>query len=254
MSSVANAFGALWGIVQATADQWWRLASGRTLQWIGVVLGVCVALSVAGHVDRWIERGRFHITLRLNGYRSHGEYVGGPEWRARRRRWLAETGKRPCHICGKPWRDGPSGVGYHAHHVDYFRAGSGHESNRDLVPICHHCHTRVHKVDRYRGPLGTRALGVSLRRCTGLVRAVYWPVRLLRGGSASTYVPAPRRPTRRPSRRPVRQPRRQAVPHPQAPGSGDAHHDTDHHDTGRHADHHSEEHTDHHHRPTSADR
>ncbi len=196
MSIVADVLGVLGGAVAAAADLWWRLVSGRLLDWVGVVLAVCVTLSLAGHMDRRIERGRFYLTRRLHGYRSHGDYVGGHEWKARRRRFLAETGKRPCHICGKPWRDGPSGVGYHVHHVDYFRAGSGHESNRDLVPICHHCHTRVHKVDRYLGPFGTRALGLSLRRCTGLVRAVYWPVRALRGDSGT--VPARRRTVRRP--------------------------------------------------------
>ncbi len=202
MDIVAKVTGTLWDTAGRVVDLWWRLASGHAaLGWIGVVLASCAALSIAGHLDRRIERGRFHITLRLHGYRSHGEYVGGPEWKARRRRWLSETGKRPCHICGKPWRDGPSGVGYHAHHVDYFRAGSGHESNRDLVPICHECHTLVHKVDRYRGPFGTRALGLSLRRCTGLVRAAYWPVRALRGDAGIVYGPTPRRASRRPRQR-----------------------------------------------------
>ncbi|WP_241251670.1 HNH endonuclease [Candidatus Protofrankia californiensis] len=212
---MADIPGVLWGAVAAAADLWWHLASGQLLGWVGVVLAVGVALGLAGHVDRRIERGRFYLTRRLNGYRRHGDYVGGHEWKARRRRWLAETGKRPCHICGKPWRDGPSGVGYHAHHVDYFRAGSGHESDRDLVPICHRCHTRVHKVDRYLGPFGTRALGLSLRRCTGIVRAVHWPVRVLRGGSETVPVPAARR---RPRRRPVSR-RRAAAGTPPARGT-----------------------------------
>jgi hypothetical protein len=143
-----------------------------------LVLAVALGLVVAGHVDRRVERARFHITLRLHGFDSHSEYVASRFWKTRRRHWLATQGRRPCRICAKTWRDGPD---FHAHHLDYFRAGVGHESNRDLVPICSSCHTLVHRADRH-----LRTLGVSLRRCTGLVAAVAWPVRVWRRATAET--------------------------------------------------------------------
>ncbi|WP_154677066.1 HNH endonuclease [Parafrankia discariae] len=148
------------------------LAEGRVTL-AGVVL-VAVALApTAGRVDRRIERHRFARTLRAHGYRSHQEYIRGPQWRARRARWLRELGRRPCRVCARPWQAG--GGQFHAHHLDYAQAGGGTEPDRDLMPICYRCHTTVHRWDRW-----LRGAGVTLRAATWIVVGSRWPVRAVR--------------------------------------------------------------------------
>jgi hypothetical protein len=173
----------------------------QDLTWRSAAVAAAVLLVVAGHVDRRIERARFHLTLRAHGFASHQEYIRSDLWRDRRRRWLVECGRRPCRVCGKPWRD--TGV-YHAHHLDYAHAGAGKERDRDLTPVCSRCHTLIHTADRH-----LRALGFSLRRTTSLVAVVLRPARRLLPEVPD--VPAPpsrRRPARRPrariTARPVR--------------------------------------------------
>lgn len=157
----------------------------------GFAIAAVVAV-VAGHLDRKIERARFGATLRLHGFRDHGEYVDSPLWKARRRAWLAALTRRACRVCGRAWQDGPS---FHAHHVDYARAGAGHELDRDLIPICSPCHTLVHAFDRR-----LRTAGVSLRRCTGLVIVLAYPLRPLLSRRELYVHPRPNRSRRRPPR------------------------------------------------------
>jgi hypothetical protein len=147
---------------------------------LGAVAGV-----IWGHVDRWIERKRFRLTMWRHGYGSHGAYVSGQrdwlrdlpryEWANRRRRYIREHGcaQRGCWNCRKSFV--PS---WPIHHLDYSRAGGGAERNRDLRYVCDRCHHAFHRADRKRGVL--RPAGVSLRMATYLVHASWFPVRAVR--------------------------------------------------------------------------
>lgn len=138
-----------------------------------VLLAVALAAVPAGHVDRWIERKRFRITMWRHGYRAHREYVGGSEWKVRRRRYLRERHPLGCRLCRRAWE--PQ---WPLHHKSYERAGGGQERNRDLIPVCERCHTFIHRLDHKRGPL--RRLGVSLRLTTWVAIGLWLPVRLAR--------------------------------------------------------------------------
>lgn len=131
---------------------------------------LAVAGWVYGRVARRVEHTRFTMTLRRHGYASHGQYVGGELWAARRRAFVA--GRGWCWCCGRRRRRG-----FPVHHLDYSRAGAGREADRDLRLVCPRCHARFHRWDR--GVL--RGLGVTLRGSTWLVWGVCWPVRVLRG-------------------------------------------------------------------------
>lgn len=137
-----------------------------------LVLAVPIGV-LYGHGARWVERERFKLQMAAHGYRGHGEYVEGPEWKSRRHRYIAGRGRPPCWICRRLFRPH-----WPIHHLDYSRAGGGHELDRDLRFVCDRCHHNAHRMDR---PLGLpRALGVSLRWSTYLVWAIWSPVRLLR--------------------------------------------------------------------------
>lgn len=144
-----------------------------SLPWELWAAGGVVFLSVCGHVDRWVERRRFRITMLLHGYGNHAEYVGGPEWRARRRRFLRERRPAGCRVCAKAWF-----ARWPLHHLSYERAGSGRELDRDLIPVCDRCHHFIHSLDRKRGLL--RHLGLSLRATTWVAIGIWWPVRAVR--------------------------------------------------------------------------
>lgn len=139
--------------------------------WVATLVGTAI---VWGHAWRRIERFRFKVNLRLHGYDNHGEYVNGPEWKARRRRFLLEHGRRPpCWNCAKDFSPR-----WPVHHLFYGRAGGGQEKDRDLRFVCDRCHVHIHR--RYK-PTGIfRALGFSLRQATHLVRAAWLPVRFCR--------------------------------------------------------------------------
>jgi 5-methylcytosine-specific restriction endonuclease McrA len=75
----------------------------------------------------------------------YSTYMDSPAWYQRRRAWLdswtARTGRPPtCVVCDQPWtlRAGE------LHHRTYARLG--HEDDRDLVPVCKHCHTVIHAL------------------------------------------------------------------------------------------------------------
>jgi hypothetical protein len=126
-----------------------------------------------GHLDRKIERWRFARHRRRLGYRSHGDYVGGPEWRARRRRYLTEHPPSGCRVCGRRWQ-----ARWPLHHKDYSRAGDGAELDRDLIPVCEPCHTLIHQMWRPHGVL--RRAGVTLRASTWLTVGRRTPGRWIR--------------------------------------------------------------------------
>lgn len=146
---------------------------------VGSVVLVVVLVAVpAGHVDRWVERKRFRITMWRHAYGRHREYVAGPEWKARRRRYLRERSPAGCRMCARAWeRQWP------LHHKSYERAGGGQELDRDLIPVCERCHTFIHQLDHKRGPL--RRLGFSLRLTTWVAIGIWAPVRLARRALAA---------------------------------------------------------------------
>ncbi len=126
-----------------------------------IVIGLLLACGW-GHLDYRVERWRFARRRRRLGYRTHGEYVAGPKWDARRHRFLTETRPEGCRACGRRRRRG-----WHVHHKDYSRAGAGGELDRDLMLVCPPCHSLIHSWYRPRG--GLRRAGVTLRACTWLV-------------------------------------------------------------------------------------
>jgi hypothetical protein len=128
--------------------------------------------SLYGHAARRVERTRFRVTMAMHGYTSHAAYVDGPEWGRRRGAYL-RTHPGRCWCCYRRRRPG-----FPIHHLDYSRAGAGHERDRDLRLVCEPCHHRFHRWDRPHGLL--RGCGVTLRGTTYLVRLCWWPARLAR--------------------------------------------------------------------------
>lgn len=168
---LAAALGAAWALLSGAVD----LAVSLTPLPAWLVWALA-ALWLYGHFDRPVEFAARRVRMRLSGYSRYSEYVAGPVWRSRARRWYAAHGKPPCCVCGVE-RDGRR---FHLHHVDRFRAGGGREMDRDLVPICDRCHGLVHRVERRLYPLG-----VTLRATTWLVRHAALPVRLARHTAAA---------------------------------------------------------------------
>lgn len=129
-----------------------------------------------GHFERPVEFFVRRCRMRLNGYARYSDYIGGPDWSARRARFWREHGQdAACVVCAKVRRPGPRS-GFHVHHVDRLRAGGGNEWARDLVAVCTDCHSLVHRVDRHLYAW----FGVTLRANTWLVRHAALPVRLAR--------------------------------------------------------------------------
>lgn len=143
-----------------------------------VLLAVALVAVPAGHLDRWIERKRFRVTMWRHGYSRHREYVRGPEWKDRRRRYLRELDPAGCRMCARGWQGN-----WPLHHKSYERAGGGGERDRDLIPVCERCHTFIHQLDHKRGPL--RRLGFSLRLTTWVAIGLWLPVRLVRRGASA---------------------------------------------------------------------
>ena len=89
--------------------------------------------------------GLIWSTGRLARRAAYCDYMSSPQWFALReqwaRDWMARHGIEPCClICGAPWlleRDD-------LHHRTYARLG--HESCRDLIPLCRSCHGELHRV------------------------------------------------------------------------------------------------------------
>jgi 5-methylcytosine-specific restriction endonuclease McrA len=171
----------------ATLGTAWSLLSGAVDLAVSLtplpawLVWALAGLWLYGHFDRPVEFAARRVRMRLSGYSRYSEYVSGPVWRDRARRWYAAHGKPPCCVCGT----GRDGRWFHLHHVDRFRAGGGHEMDRDLVPICRRCHDLVHRVERRLYPLG-----VTLRATTWLVRHAALPVRLARRTAAGRGVAA----------------------------------------------------------------
>lgn len=138
--------------------------------WPAWLAAVAALGCLYGRVARRVEHARFTVTLRLHGYANHGQYVDGELWAARRRAFA--PGRGWCWCCGRRRRPG-----FPVHHLDYSRAGAGHERDRDLWLVCPRCHDRFHRWDRG----GLRALGLTLRGSTWLVWVAWWPVRAFRG-------------------------------------------------------------------------
>ncbi|MEX5634951.1 hypothetical protein [Parafrankia sp. FMc2] len=144
---------------------------------VGSVLLAAALIAVpAGHLDRRVERARRAVTMRSNGYTKYAQYVSGPQWRDRRRRYLREHPPSGCRLCARAWE--PQ---WPLHHKDYFRAGGGKELDRDLIPVCERCHDFIHSLDHKRGP--QRRLGFSLRLTTWVAIGLWLPVRLVRRGT-----------------------------------------------------------------------
>lgn len=81
-------------------------------------------------------------------YRS---YMTGPLWAQRRREYYSRN-PRACRSCGGK-------VGIELHHLTYARLGD--ERDRDLMPLCVHCHRWPHRLRRWFPVL-------SLSTCTRL--------------------------------------------------------------------------------------
>jgi hypothetical protein len=131
-----------------------------------------VALWLYGHFDRPVEFFARRVRMRRHGFAGYSDYVRSTVWRQRAARWYAAHGKPPCCVCAVGREPGRV---FHLHHVDRFRAGSGRETDRDLVPICDRCHALVHKVERR-----LYALAFTLRASTWTVRHLALPVRVAR--------------------------------------------------------------------------
>ncbi|ONH62395.1 hypothetical protein CcI49_03175 [Frankia sp. CcI49] len=165
MDTTFAVLGALLGTVQDLAHLDVTVGS--------VLLAAALVAVPAGHVDRWVERKRFRVTMWRHGYSRHREYVRGSEWKDRRRRYLREHDPAECRLCARSWE--PK---WPLHHKSYERAGGGQELDRDLIPVCERCHSFIHSLDHKRGPL--RRLGFSLRLTTWLAIGLWLPVRLAR--------------------------------------------------------------------------
>lgn len=75
----------------------------------------------------------------------YASYIDSPAWGRRRERWLAEwveaNGLDPvCAGCGGKWTLTAGDL----HHRSYARLG--HESWRDLMPLCRVCHDELHRI------------------------------------------------------------------------------------------------------------
>ena len=66
------------------------------------------------------------------------EYITSEKWR-KRKQFYFETHDRKCRACGSLKR-------IHLHHKTYRRLGE--ERDADLVPLCHNCHTSLHREQK----------------------------------------------------------------------------------------------------------
>lgn len=69
------------------------------------------------------------------------EYMTSQQWVKRKRDYF-ETHRRVCKACGSLKR-------IHLHHKTYRRLGF--ERDADLVPLCHKCHTNLHRMQKASG-------------------------------------------------------------------------------------------------------
>ena len=159
--------GELWSLATASAG---GISSLTTLPvWL---VWTSAGLWLYGNFDRPVEFFVRRVRMRRHGFDGYSEYVRSTVWRQRAARWYAAHGKPPCCVCAAGREPGRI---FHLHHVDRFRAGSGREMDRDLVPVCDRCHTIVHKVERR-----LYALAFTLRASTWAVRHLALPVRVVR--------------------------------------------------------------------------
>ena len=95
----------------------------------------------------------------------YDEYMGSPEWAARRRRWYGDErrsneGLVHCGVCQRV-----CGHDSQLHHLTYDRLG--HEEHEDLIALCKRCHYRV---ERYFAEMGWRTLGARAAMMRALIR------------------------------------------------------------------------------------
>lgn len=69
------------------------------------------------------------------------EYITSDRWKKRREDYF-EKHARKCRACGSLKR-------IHLHHKTYRRLGE--ERDADLVPLCHVCHTTLHRQQKKSG-------------------------------------------------------------------------------------------------------
>jgi len=69
------------------------------------------------------------------------EYITSDEWKKRKERYF-ENHVRRCRACGSAKR-------IHLHHKTYRRLGQ--ERDADLVPLCHLCHSALHRIQKQSG-------------------------------------------------------------------------------------------------------
>lgn len=77
--------------------------------------------------------------LRALGYEDYSDYLRSPQWGAVKRRYRESLLPQECGLCRS---DGP----LEFHHKTYERVGE--EELRDIVPLCHGCHSMVHDLER----------------------------------------------------------------------------------------------------------
>lgn len=67
------------------------------------------------------------------------EYIHSEEWK-KKRQHIAWTQKNTCQICGnKVYKN------FQVHHLNYENLGK--EQDKDLILLCEHCHSNIHKRD-----------------------------------------------------------------------------------------------------------
>src|SRR5262245_61093389 len=94
----------------------------------------------------------FRQTLAIVGYSRYEDYLASEHWSNVRKLWLASDYPTTCQGCGA--------FHFQLHHLTYRRLG--HESLRDLIPLCEPCHQLLHAISkRYAIELASFELAIA---------------------------------------------------------------------------------------------
>ena len=91
------------------------------------------------------KRKKNKLSLDLDVYKcksGYREYLKTDWWKSRKKKFF-ENHLKICYCCGKGSKD--------LHHNNYSRLGQ--ELDKDLVLLCHDCHTEVHEIQKQTGKL-----------------------------------------------------------------------------------------------------
>lgn len=79
---------------------------------------------------------------KYKGKKGYSIYLKTDWWINRKKKFF-ESHLKICYCCGNTSKD--------LHHNNYSRMGR--ELDKDLIPLCHDCHTKVHEIQKQTGKL-----------------------------------------------------------------------------------------------------